>query len=160
MAARPAHPSRLPVLLAGLAILVQGGCVAAESSRPPGSFAPSLGVEPSEMERTDTGLYVQTLRSGEGPVAGRGERVRVHYEGWFVDGTKFDSSRDRGEPLEVPIGLGRVIEGWDEGIVGMRVGELRRLVVPPDLAYGRAGVRGEIPPNATLVFVIELLGVR
>ena len=123
-------------------------------------FAASLGVDLSEMERTDSGLYVQTVRPGNGAVARAGQRARVHYEGWFVDGTKFDSSRDRGEPLEVPLGMDIAIDAWDEGVVGMRVGEIRRLVAPPYLAYGAEGVTGAIPPDAVLVFEIELLGVH
>ncbi len=123
-------------------------------------FAPALGVDLAAMERTESGLYIQTLREGEGAAARSGQRVLVHYEGWFTDGRKFDSSRDRGRPLEVPLGEGIAIRGWDQGIEGMRVGELRRLVVPPELAYGELGVPGTIPSNATLVFEIELLGRR
>ncbi|MFW5952249.1 MAG: FKBP-type peptidyl-prolyl cis-trans isomerase [Gemmatimonadota bacterium] len=122
-------------------------------------LAPSLGVDLSAMERTESGLYVETLRPGDGRTAERGQQVLVHYEGFFADGRRFDSSRDRHEPLEIPIGMDVVIDAWDEGIVGMRVGELRRLVVPPELGYGDRGAPG-IPPDATLVFEIELLGVR
>lgn len=126
-----------------------------------GEFAPELGIDLSVMERTESGLYIQTLEPGDGPVVRRGQTVVAHYTGWLTDGTKFDSSRDRGEPLRIPIGMDRVIDGWDEGIVGMRVGETRRLVIPPELAYGEAGAGGGvIPPNATLIFEIEILGAR
>ena len=127
---------------------------------PEGTFAPELNVEMSAMERTDTGLYVQTLREGSGVVAEAGDRVVVHYEGWLPDGTRFESSREREEALEVLIGRGVVIDGWDQGIVGMRVGELRRLVVPPELGYGAQGSPGVVPPDTPLLFHIQLLGVR
>jgi FKBP-type peptidyl-prolyl cis-trans isomerase len=97
---------------------------------------------------------------GRGAVAKPGENVRVHYVGTLTDGTKFDSSRDRNEPFVFPLGAGRVIKGWDEGVAGMRVGGRRRLVVPPQLGYGAAGAGGVIPPNATLIFDIELLGIE
>ena len=149
-------------VLLGVLLVVAVACAPSRSGNGvrAGSFAPALEVDLPAMERTETGLYIQTLREGSGPVVRRGERVRVHYEGWLTDGTMFDSSRDRQEPLEIPIGMDRVIDGWDQGIVGMRVGEVRRLVVPPELAYGQKGAGGVIPPNATLVFEVELLGVR
>lgn len=125
-----------------------------------GRFAPELEIDLSAMERMESGLYVQTLKAGDGAIVRPGQTVRVHYTGWLPDGTKFDSSRDRGEPLSIPIGMGRVIEGWDQGIVGMAVGERRRLVIPPELGYGSAGAGGVIPPDATLIFDIELLGIR
>lgn len=124
-------------------------------------FAPELGVDLSAMQEMASGLYIQTLEPGDGPLVRRGQTVVAHYTGWLSDGTKFDSSRDRGEPLRIPIGMGRVIDGWDEGIVGMRVGEVRRLVIPPELAYGEAGAGGGvIPSNATLIFEVEILGAN
>jgi FKBP-type peptidyl-prolyl cis-trans isomerase FkpA len=83
----------------------------------------------------------------------------VHYTGWLIDGTKFDSSKDRGDPFVFPLGGRRVIAGWDEGVQGMRVGGVRKLTIPPALGYGTRGAGGVIPPNATLVFEVELLGV-
>jgi FKBP-type peptidyl-prolyl cis-trans isomerase len=108
------------------------------------------------MEQTASGLYVMDLEVGEGQEATPGQTVTVYYTGWFLDGEKFDSSLDRGEPYSFPLGQGRVIPGWDEGVAGMRVGGWRRLVIPPELAYGAAGRPG-IPPNSTLVFDVELL---
>ena len=134
-----------------------GGSGMADSN----GLAPELGVDLSAMERTESGLYLETVEPGDGPTVRRGQTVVVHYTGWLADGTQFDSSRDRGQPLTIPIGLGQVIPGWDQGIVGMRVGETRRLVIPPELGYGDAGAGGGlIPPDATLVFEVELLGVQ
>jgi FKBP-type peptidyl-prolyl cis-trans isomerase len=86
-------------------------------------------------------------------------RVRVHYTGWLTDGTKFDSSLDRGQPFRFVLGEGQVVQGWDEGVEGMRVGGRRKLTIPPNLGYGEAGAGGVIPPNATLIFEIELVGI-
>jgi FKBP-type peptidyl-prolyl cis-trans isomerase FkpA len=108
---------------------------------------------------TDSGLKIEDLALGEGDPAAAGQRVVVHYTGWLTDGRKFDSSLDRNEPFEFPLGAGRVIRGWDEGVVGMQVGGRRKLTVPPHLGYGAHGAGGVIPPNATLVFEVELLRV-
>ncbi|WJW75078.1 FKBP-type peptidyl-prolyl cis-trans isomerase [Thiohalobacter sp. IOR34] len=111
-------------------------------------------------QTTDSGLRYEDLQTGSGPaVTGRGQTVRVHYTGWLEDGTKFDSSLDRGEPFSFPVDCRYVIPGWDEGVKGMQVGGRRRLVVPPQLAYGEQGAGGVIPPNATLIFEIELLDI-
>ncbi|MEN8174958.1 MAG: FKBP-type peptidyl-prolyl cis-trans isomerase [Pseudomonadota bacterium] len=108
---------------------------------------------------TDSGLKIEELQAGEGDEAKAGSRVTVHYTGWLTDGTKFDSSVDRGQPFDFPLGAGRVIRGWDEGVAGMQVGGKRKLTIPPQLGYGAAGAGGVIPPDATLVFEVELLGV-
>ena len=97
---------------------------------------------------------------GEGPVAEKGQIVFVHYTGTLEDGKKFDSSRDRNQSFSFPLGRGRVIKGWDEGIAGMHVGGQRKLIIPYNLAYGERGVRGVIPPKATLIFDVELLDVQ
>ena len=111
-------------------------------------------------------LKMEDLTKGEGAMALAGKRVEVHYTGWLYDpkapetkGRKFDSSRDRGEPFAFPLGEGRVIAGWDRGVAGMRVGGHRRLTIPPEMGYGARGAGGVIPPNATLVFEVELLAV-
>ena len=96
---------------------------------------------------------------GEGDEATRGNKVTVHYTGWLTDGTKFDSSKDRDDPFRFNLGAGQVIAGWDEGVTGMKVGGTRKLTIPPELGYGARGAGGVIPPNATLVFEVELLAV-
>lgn len=107
-----------------------------------------------------TELKIEDLVVGEGAIPRFGQTVIVHYTGWLLDGTQFDSSVDRGTPFEFPLGAGRVIRGWDEGVATMQVGGKRRLTIPPHLAYGSRGAGDVIPPNATLVFEVELLGVR
>ncbi len=108
---------------------------------------------------TDSGLKYEDRVEGQGAVATPGQQVSVHYTGWLTDGSKFDSSLDRDRPFEFALGRGTVIRGWDEGVAGMKVGGKRRLTVPPQLGYGARGAGGVIPPNATLVFEVELLGV-
>jgi peptidylprolyl isomerase len=114
---------------------------------------------PASLQTTPSGLQYAIDQPGTGPKPQAGQTVTVHYTGWLTDGTKFDSSRDRGEPFPFAIGRGEVIEGWDEGVADMKVGEKRTLVIPPALGYGEQG-SGAIPPNATLVFKVELLGVE
>ena len=115
---------------------------------------------PTNLETTASGLQYSIDEPGTGAQPQRGQNVRVHYTGWLTNGTKFDSSRDRNQPIEFPLGMGRVISGWDEGIALMRVGEKRTLVIPPQLGYGVRGAGGVIPPNATLVFKVELVDAR
>jgi FKBP-type peptidyl-prolyl cis-trans isomerase len=105
-----------------------------------------------------TELQIEDLHLGTGDQAVAGKPVRVHYVGTLLDGAKFDSSRDRGQPFQFPLGGGKVIQGWDQGVAGMKVGGLRKLTIPPHLGYGARGI-GPIPPNATLVFEVELLSV-
>jgi FKBP-type peptidyl-prolyl cis-trans isomerase len=116
------------------------------------------------MNTTPSGLQYEDTTEGAGATATPGQEVRVHYTGWLYDdgkaGKKFDSSKDRGDPFEFSLGAGMVIRGWDEGVAGMQVGGTRRLVIPPALGYGARGAGGVIPPNATLLFEVELLGTR
>ncbi len=112
-------------------------------------------------------LQVTDVKVGDGAVANAGQVVSVHYTGWLYDaaaadkhGIKFDSSVDRGEPFQFPLGAGRVIQGWDQGVAGMKIGGQRTLVIPPEMGYGANGAGGLIPPNATLIFDVELLGIE
>ncbi|MGZ5092850.1 MAG: FKBP-type peptidyl-prolyl cis-trans isomerase [Burkholderiales bacterium] len=114
----------------------------------------------SATTTTASGLKYEDIKQGDGAVATAGKTVSVHYTGWLTDGKKFDSSKDRGQPFEFPLGGGRVIKGWDEGVEGMKVGGTRKLTIPPELGYGSRGAGGVIPPGATLVFEVELLKVR
>jgi FKBP-type peptidyl-prolyl cis-trans isomerase FkpA len=124
------------------------------------SFAPELDVDLGTFERSSTGLYVKDLAAGDGPAVAAGQTAVVHYTGWLADGTRFQSSLDGNEPFAFPIGAGQVIPAWEEGIAGMKVGGRRKLVVPPDLAYGAQGAGALIPPNATIVFEVDLLEIR
>ncbi len=108
---------------------------------------------------TDSGLKYEDTVEGDGEVAQAGQNVSVHYTGWLTDGSKFDSSKDRDQPFQFPLGGGRVIRGWDEGVQGMKIGGTRKLTIPPQLGYGATGAGGVIPPNATLVFEVELLSI-
>jgi FKBP-type peptidyl-prolyl cis-trans isomerase len=108
---------------------------------------------------SSTSLIIEDLSVGEGAEAVAGKHVTVHYTGWLTEGTKFDSSLDRNDPFDFPLGRGHVIRGWDEGVAGMKVGGKRKLTIPPEMGYGARGAGGVIPPNATLVFEVELLGV-
>lgn len=165
----------LPVLLAVLVVCGRAGgpepedatedTLAAESgsATTPGpapvasEYASELGVDLSAMTATESGLYVLNVREGEGEEAVSGDTVVVHYTGWLPNGMKFDSSRDRAQPFSFVLGEGRVIPGWEEGVAGMKVGGQRRLVIPPHLGYGPIGAGDVIPPDATLVFDVELL---
>jgi FKBP-type peptidyl-prolyl cis-trans isomerase FkpA len=115
------------------------------------------------MITTASGLQYEDTVNGQGDEARAGQNVTVHYTGWLYDngrpGAKFDSSKDRNDPFAFPLGAGMVIRGWDEGVQGMKVGGTRRLVIPPQLGYGARGAGGVIPPNATLLFEVELLAV-
>ena len=139
---------------------------AACDRKPPGNpdpvsntYAPALGVSLPEFTRAPSGLYYRDVQPGTGATATAGRTVSVHYTGWLPSGEQFDSSRDRGEPIEFALGQDEVIEGWDEGIAGMKVGGRRKLVIPAPLGYGASG-GGPIPPNSVLVFDVELTAVR
>ncbi len=109
---------------------------------------------------TPSGLQYIDVKVGDGATPQKGQTVRVHYTGWLDNGTKFDSSRDRNQPFEFPLGAGMVIKGWDEGVATMKVGGQRKLIIPAELGYGARGAGGVIPPNARLTFDVELLGIK
>jgi len=157
-------PTRAPVITT-FALLAGGLALTAVAQQPPQPAAPATpATQPAaaagQKQTTPSGLTITTVASGEG-VAKAGDRVWVHYTGTLqTTGAKFDSSLDRGEPIEFTLGQGEVIKGWDEGIAGMKVGDKRQLVIPPTLGYGERGAGNVIPPNATLVFDVELTGFR
>ena len=146
----------LIILLATASVLF-AGCGAPTPGIPDpamNSYDPSLAVNLATMTKSPTGLYVQEMAPGAGSPAANGDSVSMHYTGWLPDGKKFDSSRDRGTPYTFVLGRGKVIRGWDEGVVGMMVGARRKLVIPAALGYGERG-SGPIPPGSTLVFDVE-----
>lgn len=159
----------LPAAL--LTILLTSGCGGeappAEGSATVGTgdprsieYAPALGIDFSEMRMLPSGLWIKDDLVGTGAEAAATAPVTVHYTGFFSDGTIFDSSRPQNQPFRVTLGQGNVIPGWDQGIPGMRVGGRRVLVIPPQLGYGEQGYPGAIPPNAVLVFQVELLATE
>lgn len=121
--------------------------------------ASSLPQKQKQMTTTDK-LLIEDLKEGTGSAVVSGDTVSIHYSGTLTNGTEFDSSYKRGAPFETQIGVGQVIQGWDEGVVGMKVGGKRKLTIPPHMAYGEQGAGGVIPPNATLVFTVELVGIK
>lgn len=151
------------LFLAGLAIVPTAACAAKSDSSSSGANttenASASTTASGKLTTMSDGLQVQDLKVGTGPQPTKGQMVSVHYVGTLTDGTKFDSSRDRGSPFQFTIGEGQVIKGWDEGVMSMHVGGLRKLVIPPELAYGSRAM-GSIPANSTLVFEVELLGLH
>lgn len=157
---------------------VPGACSDREAAPPPATFvkpeapkpkpspfqeAPVSSAQPvpePKIVTTPSGLQYQDYVEGTGPSPGPGRTAVVHYTGWLTNGKKFDSSKDRGQPFSFPVGKGQVIKGWDEGVATMKVGGRRKLTIPPALGYGARGAGGLIPPNATLVFDVELLEVK
>jgi FKBP-type peptidyl-prolyl cis-trans isomerase len=125
----------------------------------PGS-AQDKKEEKKKVVTTKSGLKYEDLKEGNGAEAKKGDTVEVHYTGWLTDGKKFDSSLDRGQPFSFRLGAGQVIKGWDEGVASMKVGGKRKLMIPPELGYGARGAGNVIPPNAELVFEVELLKIK
>jgi FKBP-type peptidyl-prolyl cis-trans isomerase len=123
-------------------------------------LAPGCSETNTELMTTESGLKFADLRKGTGEEAKKGDLVVVHYTGWLKNGDKFDSSRDRNTPYSFKLGAGKVIKGWDEGVIGMKVGGKRKLIIPPDLAYGKEGRGTSIPPDSELTFEVELLQVK
>jgi FKBP-type peptidyl-prolyl cis-trans isomerase FkpA len=147
--------------LCALLLLISCGGDTTTASGDPAevTYAPALGVDLQAMEHRESGLYLQDVTVGTGDEATRGRPVTVNYTGWLPDGTQFDSSKSTGRtPFSFTPGQGRVIDGWEEGIVGMKVGGLRKLVIPSSLGYGNQAA-GSIPPNSVLVFDVELLSI-
>jgi len=125
------------------------------------AFFAVAATHAGETTTTPSGLKIEFIKQGDGPKPQKGQVVEAHYTGTLVDGKKFDSSRDRGTPLTFPVGVGRVIPGWDEGLMLMKVGDRAKLTIPSNLGYGAEGAGGGvIPPNATLIFDVELLGIK
>lgn len=153
----------LPIGAVVLACLAQAAHAADATPAESNNKAAPVTAAPQRVV-TASGLQYEDVKIGTGPEARSGMKVTVHYTGWLKSrdgstGRKFDSSRDRGEPFQFPLGLGQVIQGWDEGVQGMRVGGIRKLIVPSALGYGMRGAGTSIPPNATLLFEIELLAI-
>jgi FKBP-type peptidyl-prolyl cis-trans isomerase len=147
--------ARVSSLIAILGVVF--GCGSTNKANSPGTSSPAkVNGQPTT---TASGLQYWDIVVGAGAIAVAGNTAKVHYSGFLTSGEKFDSSRDRGEPFSFPLGGGQVIKGWDEGVAGMKVGGQRQLRIPPELGYGAAGAGGAIPPNATLIFDVELLGV-
>ena len=165
---------RLMWIVAGIVIVVLVAVIALttcsgtteepveEPAAQPVEQAPEPTAEETPAAQTEevTGLEIEDIVIGEGAEAVPGSTVSVHYTGWLTDETKFDSSVDRGQPFQFTLGQGMVIKGWDEGVAGMKVGGKRKLTIPPEMGYGDQGAGGVIPPGATLIFEVELLGVN
>jgi FKBP-type peptidyl-prolyl cis-trans isomerase FkpA len=154
-----------------LATMIAAGCApegtSESSTEPAGTAVAEAGSSAAEEVQIMPGLTMKKLKNGYGRAAAAGDLASVHYTGWLYDanapdgrGKKFDSSVDRGQPFQFPLGAGRVIRGWDEGVAGMLIGELRELRIAPQLGYGDRGAGTAIPPGATLLFEVELLGLQ
>jgi FKBP-type peptidyl-prolyl cis-trans isomerase len=148
----------LSTLLAASALAL-AACNRAPTPSPTNSTGGAPAASAAEVTMPD-GLQYTDDQIGSGAEATAGKTAVVHYTGWLMDGTKFDSSVDRNQPFSFPLGAGQVIKGWDEGVVGMKVGGKRTLIIPPSLGYGARGAGGVIPPNATLKFEVQLLDVK
>jgi len=152
--------TRLASLLAGLALALAIPSLACAADKK-AKDKPAKKEKKGKTVTTPSGLKYEEVKVGKGASPKKGQTVVVHYTGWLTNGKKFDSSRDRGQPFEFEIGVGRVIKGWDEGVMTMKVGGRRKLTIPPELGYGASGTPGgPIPPNATLVFDVELLNLK
>lgn len=154
---------RIAIIVVVVLLLAAAAFLVYSTSRPeqPAAEQSAAGLpDTTNLTTTDSGLQYKDVTVGSGAEAQAGNTVSVHYTGWLTDGTKFDSSLDRGQPFSFSLGSGGVIAGWDEGVAGMKIGGKRILVIPADLGYGASGAGGVIPPNATLIFEVELLDVK
>ena len=153
-----------PIFLITLTLGVVGGILfitfLSRTGQPQEDTMQTNQNQQGQEQKEPGDLQIEDLVVGTGAEAQIGNTLSVHYKGTLLNGTMFDSSYNRGTPFQFPLGMGRVIQGWDQGVKGMKVGGKRKLVIPPDLAYGTAGVPGAIPPNSTLVFEVELLDVK
>jgi len=147
-------------LLIPCLIALAAACSQSEAPKQeqPATLPPAPSTQPQAAAVTE--LRIEDTKVGTGDTAVAGKNVTVHYTGWLTDGTKFDSSKDHGQPFTFQLGAGQVIKGWDQGVAGMKVGGVRKLTIPSSLGYGDRGAGGVIPPNATLLFEVELLGVN
>jgi FKBP-type peptidyl-prolyl cis-trans isomerase FkpA len=143
-------------------VVLAAGCAKKEESPVAEQNAAGQAVSHAipQPGQSVTELKIEDVKVGTGDEAAAGKAVTVHYTGWLTSGTKFDSSKDHGQPFTFQLGAGQVIKGWEQGVTGMKVGGVRKLTIPPSLGYGANGAGGVIPPNATLVFEVELLGVQ
>ncbi len=165
MKAKQSKSLIVAIVIVGLIALVALATCSPESDDSATTETPATTPEPVAEDTPAaaddvTELQIEDVVVGTGDEAVKGTTVTVHYTGWLTDGTKFDSSVDSGQPFEFPLGAGYVIPGWDEGVAGMKVGGKRTLTIPPEMGYGAAGAGGVIPPNATLIFDVELLAVN
>ena len=163
---------RMPAAVLAIALLAgcnqyeaqqaASGAGATATPSTPSTPAPAAAATPTggKVHKLPSGLQYEDMVVGSGKMAEPGMNVSVHYTGWLTDGTKFDTSLDRNQAFQFQLGAGMVIRGWDEGVKGMRIGGKRKLTIPPDMGYGAQGAGGVIPPNATLVFDVELLDVK
>ena len=158
----------LTVIVSLFTVTGCSGCAEKDTNSQTASDSGSDGTAPADSgesvttqkQETEAGLVIEDIKEGAGAEATNGSRVSVHYTGTLTDGKKFDSSHDRGTPLQFELGAGQVIKGWDQGVLGMKVGGKRKLTIPSDLAYGDRGIANVIPPGATLIFEVELMDVN
>jgi FKBP-type peptidyl-prolyl cis-trans isomerase FkpA len=155
-----AHPQPKELLMNYVIVSAMVSLLASLSSTSLADMKPPETLAGGQEVTTESGLKYSDVVVGNGREAALGDTATVHYTGWLTDGKKFDSSVDRKEPFSFRVGAGQVIKGWDEGVTGMKVGGKRKLTIPPQLGYGARGAGGVIPPNATLIFDVELLGLR
>jgi len=160
----PITKPRLALSASLMSLVLLGSVPAGLAAAPEQQAREDAKSKEKKMTKTDSGLEYRDTKEGDGATPAKGQTCVMHYTGWLWEngkkGKKFDSSVDRGEPFEFRLGVGQVIAGWDEGVATMKVGGKRELVIPPDLGYGARGAGGVIPPNATLFFEVELLGVK